>query len=248
MPLEVGGWVLLWLVCPVSPQREFIYPSPLIRPLFCTSCSSHFGSFCGWGPVTSHQSYCRYCSHGCLHRLLFRVCPNWYWVLTCLSFSMSGTPCRSQLAAFTRSIKVPICRLKYVLMERLAKMYGSSSFLRHSAALLDFPFSFGGNPLILLFPLESSVTPAGLRARGLVFSLLNALISSFCLRFVWKCLCGFSMNVIQSSSVQRCEFVPVQCLRYDSSSLWAVASGLFHSLPCHNKHSVAVFHPTCAHS
>lgn len=41
-------------------------------------------------------------------------------------------------------------------------------------------------------------------------------------------------------SVQQCACV--------SFSPWPVASGLFHSLPCHNKHSVVVFHHTCTHS
>ena len=94
----------------------------------------------------------------------------------------------------------------------------------------------------------------GLGARVLVFSLekgptLFLKIPLFMLIYccyVWENVCAPQAGM-WFKSVMCCRYVSVSAASV-SFSPWPVASGLSHSLPCHNKHSAAVFHLTCTHS
>lgn len=61
----------------------------------------------------------------------------------------------------------------------------------------------------------------------------------------WENTCGSIRTVIQVCHVLWCKCVLVLHCECVSFFPWPVASGLSHSLPCHNKHSTAVFHLTC---
>lgn len=152
-----------------------------------------------------------------------------------------------------------MCALKHVLTVRLATQF-TINFL-----YLDIWLWRYISPT-LLGQLSISFIPSGelnnifqshvgFGARVLAFSLekaptlpknpsVHAYLSLLC---VCKCVC-----VVQAGmwfkSVMCCRCVSVQQYACVSFSPWPVASGPSHLLPCHNRHSAAVFHLKCTHS
>ena len=199
-----------------------------------------------------------------LYLPLLRISPNWYWVLTCISLSMCWTACHSKLAVFTRRPGRSCVHSNTSLMVRLATQF-TINFLYLDVWLRRYilpPFWVDFPSLLSL--LESSVTYFSptlgfffFGARVLAFSLEKApapflktppFALIYC-RSVWENVrlkwasasnpsCAAGMRLCVSAAACMCSFFSPR----------PVASGLSHSLPCHNKHSAAVFHLASAHA
>lgn len=74
---------VVWSVC-LPLHSLFTLHFSLVHWLWSVY-SGHFRSLSShspWESLMSHWSFCRYCSHVCLHLPLFRISSKWYWVLT----------------------------------------------------------------------------------------------------------------------------------------------------------------------
>lgn len=183
-------------------------------------------------------SFCRFFSHVRRCLSLFRICSNWYWVLTRISVTMCWAACHSKLARLLRAL---MCALKNVLMVRLATQF-TINFLYLDAWLWRYIL------LTLLGELSVSFIPSGklnnifqshvgYGARVLAFSLVKApapflknppVHAYLLLLCVRKCVwfkracdsnlsCAIGMRVCVSAAVCMCFFLSM------TSCFWPVS-------------------------